>query len=146
MGRGPWASKVQSRVTHNIRLYKFHKMFLPPRRIETTDLQFTRLVLPLSYKGFYTNMILSGLLQRYDIEHKGFISRGCPLIEFMIYLRKHYKFHKMFFCPHAGLNYGPSVYKTNALPLSYKGFYNTMILSTLNIKASYQWGCPLKNS
>ena len=25
-------------------------------------------------------------------------------------------------CPHAGLNYGPPVYKTGALPLSYKGF------------------------
>ena len=25
-------------------------------------------------------------------------------------------------CPHAGSNYGPSVYKTDALPLSYTGF------------------------
>ena len=25
-------------------------------------------------------------------------------------------------CPHAGSNYGPSVYKIDALPLSYKGF------------------------
>ena len=29
------------------------------------------------------------------------------------------KFHQS--CPHAGSNYGPSVYKTDALPLSYKG-------------------------
>ncbi len=30
-------------------------------------------------------------------------------------------------CPHAGLNYGPPVYKTGALPLSYRGSEKTKI-------------------
>ena len=40
-------------------------------------------------------------------------------------------------CPHAGSNYGPSVYKTDALPLSYRGFSGTgckTIFTNHNIK------------
>ena len=33
-------------------------------------------------------------------------------------------------CPHAGSNYGPSVYKTDALPLSYTGLLFKLVRCT----------------
>ena len=36
--------------------------------------------------------------------------------------------------PNVGLNYGPLIYKIDALPLSYKSFHKDRILSTFSIK------------
>ena len=34
-------------------------------------------------------------------------------------------------CPHEGSNYGPSVYKTNALPLSCTGHLTTLLVTNI---------------
>lgn len=37
----------------------------------------------------------------------------------------------LYYCPHAGSNYRPSVYKTDALPLSYRGTFFRFIYNLL---------------
>ena len=59
-----------------------------------------------------------------------------------------YSIHIVFVCPHADLNHGPLVYKTSALPLSYRGVFlpTTTGFEPVRAKLNRLAGGPVNHS